>query len=128
MDFEDTAAEAAFRAAVRAFIRGTGANFAPAPNATEAEVVRLARNWQAARADAGYAGFGLPKSIGGRPGSMMEEIIFLQEQRQHPLAMVEIMTLGTGMALPTVIAHGRPDHLELLGPSTLRGETVWCQL
>jgi alkylation response protein AidB-like acyl-CoA dehydrogenase len=128
VDFEDTEAEAAFRAAVRAFIRGAGANFVPAPNATEAQIVSLARRWQAARAAAGYAGFGLPESIGGRPGSMMEEIIFLQEQRQHPLAMVEIMTLGTGMALPTVIAHGRPDHLELVGRSTLRGDIVWCQL
>ena len=128
MDFEDTQTEAAFRAEVRAWIRSTGQQFVPPPNATEAEVVRLARSWQAARADAGYAGFGLPKSIGGRPGPMMEEVIFLQEQRQHPMAMVEIMTLGTGMALPTIIAHGRPEHLELLGPSTLRGETVWCQL
>lgn len=128
MDFEDTQMEAAFRAEVRAWIRSTGQQFVPSPNATEAEVVRLARSWQAARADAGYAGFGLPKSIGGRPGPMMEEVIFLQEQRQHPMAMVEIMTLGAGMALPTIIAHGRPEHLELLGPSTVRGETVWCQL
>jgi len=128
LDFEDTQTEAAFRAEVRAWIRSTGPQFVPSPNATEAEVVRLARSWQAARADAGYAGFGLPTSIGGRPGPMMEEVIFLQEQRQHPMAMVEIMTLGTGMALPTIIAHGRPEHLELLGPSTLRGETVWCQL
>jgi alkylation response protein AidB-like acyl-CoA dehydrogenase len=128
MDFEDTPAEAAFRAEVRAWIRGTGANFVPPPHATEAQVAGLARRWQAARADAGYAGFGLPESIGGRPGSMMEEVIFLQEQRQHPMAMVEIMTLGTGMALPTIIAHGRPEHLELLGRSTLRGDTVWCQL
>jgi alkylation response protein AidB-like acyl-CoA dehydrogenase len=128
MDFEDTPAEAAFRAEVRAWIRSTGANFVPPPNATEAQVAGLARRWQAARADAGYAGFGLPESIGGRPGSLMDEVIFLQEQRQHPMAMVEIMTLGTGMALPTIIAHGRPEHLELLGRSTLRGDTVWCQL
>ena len=128
MDFEDTPTEAAFRAEVRAWIRSTGPQFVPPPNAAEAEVVRLARSWQAARADAGYAGFGLPKSIGGRPGPMMEEVIFLQEQRQHPMAMVEIMTLGAGMALPTIIAHGRQEHLELLGPSTLRGDTVWCQL
>lgn len=128
MDFEDTPSEVAFRAAVRAFIRDAGANFIPAPNATDAEVVRVARAWQAARADAGYAGFGLPESIGGRPGSMMEEVIFLQEQRRHPLSMVEIMTLGTGMALPTVIAHGRPEHLERVGRPTLRGDIVWCQL
>jgi alkylation response protein AidB-like acyl-CoA dehydrogenase len=128
LDFEDTQTEADFRAEVRAWMRSMGQQFVPSPNATEAEVVRLARSWQAARADAGYAGFGLPKSIGGRPGPMMEEVIFLQEQRQHPMAMVEIMTLGAGMALPTIIAHGRPEHLELLGPSTLRGDSVWCQL
>ena len=128
MDFEDTPAEAAFRAEVRAWIQSAGGRFVPSPHATEADIVRLARCWHAARADAGYAGFGLPKSIGGRPGPMMEEVIFLQEQRRHPMAMVEIMTLGTGMALPTILAHGRPEHLELLGPSTLRGETIWCQL
>jgi alkylation response protein AidB-like acyl-CoA dehydrogenase len=128
VDFEDTPAEAAFRAEVRAWIQSTGGRFVPSPRAAEADIVRLARCWHAARADAGYAGFGLPRSIGGRPGPMMEEVIFLQEQRRHPMAMVEIMTLGTGMALPTILAHGRPEHLELLGPSTLRGETIWCQL
>jgi hypothetical protein len=39
-------------------------------------IVRIARAWHAARADAGYTGFGLPESIGGRPGALIEEIIF----------------------------------------------------
>jgi alkylation response protein AidB-like acyl-CoA dehydrogenase len=128
MDFEDTSAEAAFRAEVRAWIASTGKRFVPQPNADDAEIVRIARAWQAARADAGYAGFGLPESIGGRPGALIEEIIFLQEQARHPMARVEIMTLGTGMAIPTFLAHGKPEHLEMLGRSTLRGDTIWCQL
>jgi alkylation response protein AidB-like acyl-CoA dehydrogenase len=128
MDFNDSPEETRFRAEVREWIAGTGPRFIPPPDATEADVVRIARAWQAARANAGYAGFGLPASIGGRPGSMMEEVIFLQEQRAHPMAKVEIMTLGTGMALPTVIAHGRLEHLQMLGRSTLCGDTIWCQL
>lgn len=128
MDFEDTPAEAAFRAEVRAWIRENGPRFVPPPGASDADVTALARAWQAARADAGYAGFGLPAAIGGRPGPPIEEVIFLEEQRGHPLARVEVMTLGTGMALPTLLAHGSAEQLARVGASTIRGETVWCQL
>ena len=128
MDFEDTPQEAAFRAEVRAWIASAGKRFVPPANATDTEIVRIARAWQAARADAGYTGFGLPESIGGQPGALIEEIIFLEEQASHPMGRVEIMTLGTGMAIPTVLAHGRPEHLEMLGRQTLRGEVIWCQL
>jgi alkylation response protein AidB-like acyl-CoA dehydrogenase len=44
------------------------------------------------------------------------------------MARVEIMTLGTGMALPTILAHGRPEHLAALGRATIRGDVIWCQL
>ncbi len=128
MDFEDTPQEAAFRAEVRAWIASTGKRFVRPANASDVEIVRTARAWHAARADAGYTGFGLPESIGGRPGALIEEIIFLQEQANHPMSRVEIMTLGTGMAIPTVLAHGAPEHLEMLGRKTLRGDIIWCQL
>jgi alkylation response protein AidB-like acyl-CoA dehydrogenase len=128
MHFEDSPAESAFRAEVRAWISDQGPRFVPPPGASEAEVTQIARAWQAARAQAGYAGFGLPASIGGRPGSPMEEVIFLEEQRAHPMARAEIMTLGTGMALPTILAQGRPEHLAALGRPTISGEVIWCQL
>jgi alkylation response protein AidB-like acyl-CoA dehydrogenase len=128
MDFEDSPEIAAFRKEVRAWIASTGNRYVPPANATDAEVIRVARAWQAARAEAGYAGFGLPESIGGRPQARVEEIVFLQEQARHPMGRVEIMTLGTGMALPTVCAHGTPEHLEMLGRPTLCGDIVWCQL
>ena len=88
--------------------------FVPPLGASDAEVIRIARAWMAVRADAGYAGFGLPESIGGRPGSPVEEVIFHEAQRSPPMAQVEIMTPGTGMALPTILAHGRPEHLAAL--------------
>ena len=128
MDFEESPAESAFRVQVRAWIRDHGSRFVPPPGASDAEVTQIARAWQAARAEAGYAGFGLPASIGGRPGPAMEEVIFLEEQRAHPMARTEIMTLGTGMALPTILAHGRPEQLEALGRPTIRGDVIWCQL
>jgi alkylation response protein AidB-like acyl-CoA dehydrogenase len=128
VDCNDSPAEAAFRAEVREWIRTNGPRFVPPPGASDAEVTRIARAWQAARAQAGYAGFGLPAEIGGRPGSPMEEMIFLQEQRDHPMARVEILTLGTGMALPTIIAHGRPEQLAAFARATIRGDIIWCQL
>ena len=128
MDFNDSPAEAAFRAEARAWIRANATRFIPPAGADDAEVTRIARAWTAARADAGFAGFGLPAQIGGRPGSPIEEMIFFQEQREHPMARVEIMTLGTGMALPTIMAHGQPGHLERFGRPTIRGDIIWCQL
>jgi len=58
----------------------------------------------------------------------MEEVIFLQEQRQHPHGDGgDHDPGGPAWRFRRSSPTGRPEHLELLGPSTLRGDTVWCQ-
>ena len=128
MDFHDTTEEAGFRAEVRRWLAAHGDEFVPPAGASDTEFMRLAKRWQAACADAGFAGFGLPAEIGGRPGPLIEQVIFHQETACHPMALAEIMTLGCGMALPTVMKHGRPEHLAMLGRPTIRGDVIWCQL
>jgi len=128
MDFDDTAEEAEFRSAVRHWLKDNGGRFIPPPDADDVVIIGLAKQWQAALADAGYAGFGLPAEMGGRPGAPIEQLIFHQEIASHPMAMVEVMTLGCGMAIPTVMKHGRPEHLEVLARPTIRGDIIWCQL
>ena len=128
MDFKDTKEEAEFRDSVRRWLRANGELFVPRAGITDAEFMQLAKRWQAACADAGFAGFGLPADIGGRPGPHIEQVIFNQESAQHPMAMTEIMTLGCGMALPTVMLHGSAEHLAMLGRPTIRGDVIWCQL
>jgi alkylation response protein AidB-like acyl-CoA dehydrogenase len=128
MNFSDTQAEAAFRSQVRTWFAANGDRFIPPKGASDEEFLRIAQQWQAACADAGYAGFGLPSEIGGRPGAPIEQVIFHQEAAHHPMAMAEIMMLGCGMAIPTIIKHGSPELLEKLGRATVRGDIVWCQL
>lgn len=128
MDFRDTAEELSFRQSVRDWLRANGEKFIPPSGVSDAEFMQLAKKWQAACADAGFAGFGLPAEIGGRPGPLIEQVIFHQETARHPMSMAEIMTLGCGMALPTVMAHGSAEHLSMLGRPTIRGQAIWCQL
>jgi alkylation response protein AidB-like acyl-CoA dehydrogenase len=128
VEFGDTPSEAAFRREVREWLEPQGERFTPRRGAALVDVVALARQWQAACADAGLAGFGLPEEIGGRPGPMSEQIIFHQETAQHPMAMVEMLVLGCGMALPTMLAHGTEAQVGRFGSPSIRGEILWCQL
>ena len=128
MDFNDTPAESAFRAELRAWLRAHAERFAPPAGADEAEVFAISKAWQAALADAGLAGLGLPAEIGGRPGSPVLKIIFQQETAGHPMAKVEYLALGSGIAVPTLLAHGTPQQVARFARPTIRGEITWCQL
>jgi alkylation response protein AidB-like acyl-CoA dehydrogenase len=128
VDFNDNHHEAEFRAEVRSWLADNVGHFVPAASATDEDIARLAQKWQAALADAGYAGFGLPGELGGRPGPLVEQVIFAQEVADHPMALVETMTIGPGMAIPTIMRHGTSEQLEKLARATIRGEILWCQL
>jgi acyl-CoA dehydrogenase len=128
MDFDDGQEEARFRSGVRAWLAEYGPRYVPAENADDADVVALAKAWQSALADAGYAGFGFPAAIGGRPGALIEQVIFNQEVAGHPMTHVEIMVQGCAIALPTILAHGSAAQIERLGRATIRGDVIWCQL
>jgi acyl-CoA dehydrogenase len=128
MDFRDSDSAAAFRAEVRAWLACVDERFIPPAGAGDAEVIALARGWQSACAEAGYAGFGLPAEIGGRPGPLNEQVIFAQEIAEHPMAKVEMMALGCGMAIPTLLAHGTDEQMAALATATIKGDVLWCQL
>lgn len=130
MDFEDTSREAAFRAEARAWIEENAPRYVWAPGAAAAEQVRLALGWMKAKAAVGYAGITLPKELGGRGGSAIEDLIFREEEAKliPGSAETEALALGTGMAIPTMRAHAQPGWLERLAPRTLTGDIAWCQL
>lgn len=128
MDFDDSAEEARFRSGVRAWLTQNGPKYVPAEHAGDVDVVALARAWQSALATAGYAGFGFPAEIGGRPGALIEQVIFNQEVAGHPMTHVEIMVQGCAIALPTILAHGSAEQIEQLGRPTICGDVIWCQL
>ena len=136
MDFNDTADEAAFRGEVRRFLDAdapTKRASAPVPSRRLLgdpdwrEAVKRAKQWQAKKADAGFAAITWPKRWGGREGSPIEQIIYNQEEAHYvvPKGMFEI---GLGMCIPTLMAYGTPAQLERYVRPALRGEEIWCQL
>lgn len=128
MDFEETGHDAAFRAEVRAWLAENAPRFVPPKGISEPELVRLTRAWTAHKADAGYVGFTIPQSLGGRGGTALEEVIFMEEQARVAVPHIETFNLGPGTAIPTLMKHAHPEHVARLAAPTLRGEIVWCQL
>jgi alkylation response protein AidB-like acyl-CoA dehydrogenase len=92
-----------------------------------AESLARAKEWQAKKADAGFAAITWPRKWGGRGGSPIEQVIYNQEEANYavPRGAFEI---GLGMCIPTMMAYGTPEQLERHVRPALRGEEVWCQL
>ena len=84
MDFDDTAEEAEFRAGARAFLeqnaqrREPGSGLVYRAGNESPEFRQRAKEWQANKADAGYAGITWPKEWGGRGGTAIEQVIYDQ--------------------------------------------------
>jgi len=136
MDFNDTADEAAFRGEVRRFLDAeapTKRVSAPVPSRRLLgdpdwrEAVKRAKQWQAKKADAGFAAITWPKRWGGREGSPIEQIIYNQEEA-HYVVPKGVFEIGLGMCIPTLTAYGTPAQLERYVRPALRGEEIWCQL
>lgn len=132
MDLEDTKAEAAYRAKVRAFLdahaekRVRGATPAPS-RGIDAEALTRAKAWQAKKAEAGFAGIRWPEEWGGQGGGPIEEVIYTQEEAKYTVPR-GVFEIGLGMCLPTMIAYATKEQLERYTGPALRGEEVWCQL
>jgi alkylation response protein AidB-like acyl-CoA dehydrogenase len=130
MDFSDTPEEAAFRAEVVAFLEANATRKAGRvidTEAADAAFVQTARNWQATKAAAGFAGITWPKRWGGRGGTPMQQVIYGQEEAKFavPRGVIEI---GLGMCIPTLMAYAARDTAERYVGPALRGEEIWCQL
>ncbi|TMJ28835.1 MAG: acyl-CoA dehydrogenase, partial [Alphaproteobacteria bacterium] len=136
MDFEDTPEEAAFRAEVRVFLDRNAERKSEAksfhrgryiPEHNIPETVRAAKQWQAKKADAGFAGITWPRQWGGRGGTPVQQVIYGQEEQNYvvPRGVFEI---GLGMCIPVLMVYGTPEHLERHVRPAMRGEEIWCQL
>ncbi|MBN8890322.1 MAG: acyl-CoA dehydrogenase [Rhodospirillales bacterium 70-18] len=132
MDFDDTQAEAAFRAEVRAFLAANArpkAGTRPTSRAqhVDAAFIARAKDWQARKAAAGLAAITWPKAWGGREMPPMFQVIYNQEEEAYatPRGVFEI---GLGMCIPTMMAYATPAQLERHVAPALRGEEIWCQL
>ncbi len=130
MDFNDTKEEAAFRAEVRSWL----ADHAPkheissGHELSDAEQVSRGKAWQREKYYGGYAGITLPKSLGGRGGTIIESVVFDEEEGRYNLPKGPYIGIGLGMALPVIGKHGTAEQIEQFVDATLKGELTWCQL
>jgi alkylation response protein AidB-like acyl-CoA dehydrogenase len=130
MDFNDSAEEAGFRSQVRQFLDAHARVKTP----EEAQLPRMvnpvtAREWQAKKADAGFAAIRLPSRYGGRDGTAMQQLIYEEEEARYLVpAQGMLFTIGLGMCIPTMIAYASEAHLDRYVKPALRGDEIWCQL
>jgi acyl-CoA dehydrogenase len=130
MDFEDTPEEAAFRAVARQWLEEHAPKHAlPADVALdEAEEVRRGRAWQRALFDGGMAGIGLGPSLGGRAGTMVEAMVFAEEEARYRLPRGVYVMIGLNMVVPVIARHASKEQRKQFIEPTLKGELTWCQL
>jgi len=129
MDFNDTPEEAEFRAEARAFL---SQHLKPkTPSALRSggreDFLIRAKAWQKTKAEGGFAQITWPKEMGGRGGTVMQQVIWGQEEAKFD-APTGPFAIGLGMCIPTVIAFGSDEHKQRYVQKALKGEEIWCQL
>lgn len=133
MDFEDTPEEAAFRAKARAFLdanaerREGGIGALYRAGTESAEFRQKAKEWQARKADAGFAAITWPKDWSGQGGTAIQQVIYDQEEAKYAIPR-GIFEIGLGMCIPTLCTWGTQAHRDRYVKKALRGEEIWCQL
>jgi acyl-CoA dehydrogenase len=136
VDFDDSPAEAAFRAEARrwlddhAIAKGSADDFSGDffdPAADGDELFAKCRRWQRTMFDAGWAGVSYPRELGGRGGSTMQELIFAQEVARYGVHNGAFVVAHT-MVGPAILDHGTDEQRRRFIPAMLRGDDIWCQL
>ena len=132
MDFDDSPAEAAFRAECRTWLDGNAALKLRAddyfgPHMSPDERMQAARDWQDKKATAGFGAITWPKVLGGRGGTPMQELIWRQEEGRYNVP-TGFFNVSLGMVIPSVMAHAPREVLAAHVAPALRGQHLWCQL
>lgn len=134
----DSAEEAAFRAEARSWLESNAEPHTEArvllssiiaewsPEEEEQELER-ARAWQRAKFDAGWAGVAWPAEFGGRGGTLMEALIFSQEEAHFDVP-ADALVVGLGWCGRAVLEYADEGLASRMLPPLLRGDGVWCQL
>jgi alkylation response protein AidB-like acyl-CoA dehydrogenase len=86
-----------------------------------------AQEWQAKKADSGWACITWPKKFGGRGANAIQSVIWEQEESRYATPP-NIFTIGQGMLGPTLMMHGTEEQKQRYLEPMLRGDEIWCQL
>jgi alkylation response protein AidB-like acyl-CoA dehydrogenase len=133
MDFNDTPAEAEFRAKARAFLDKHMTRLNPGEvnnmlsERDDPDTLKRAKAWQATKRDNGWAVLTWPKEFGGQDATPIQSVIWNQEEAKYRVPP-NVFAIGLGMLGPTIMAHGTPEQKEKYIPKMTRGDEIWCQL
>jgi alkylation response protein AidB-like acyl-CoA dehydrogenase len=130
VDFNDTPQEAAFRAHAREWLAANApAHVIPQGVALDdREEVQRGKAWQRVVYDGGYAGITLPKVLGGQGGSIIEAVVYAEEESKYALPKGPYIGIGLGMAVAVIGKHGTDEQRAKFIDATLKGDLTWCQL
>ncbi|MDB5970234.1 MAG: hypothetical protein JWQ90_2684 [Hydrocarboniphaga sp.] len=134
MDFNDTPEEAAFRAEARTWLssvaapRDTRTSFAIGQETGEFEAEFPAqRVWQQKKYDAGFGAIYFPQDVGGRGGTSLQNMTFMQEEARFDVPVTAHFMIVNRGCCSLLMKHGTPEQKALI-PATLRSDLIWCQL
>jgi alkylation response protein AidB-like acyl-CoA dehydrogenase len=131
VDFEDSPADAAFRAEARTWLK-EHAEEATSPadwsrNPDHPDYAWRCREWQKTLFEGGWAAITWPVEYGGRGQSPWHQTMFNQEASRFNVSN-GVLSVGLGMCGPMLIAHGTEEQKQRHLTAMVRGEAVWCQL
>ena len=88
MDFNDTKEEAEFRSEVKVWLESNAPKSLQVAARYDAidvkeDALSRAREWQAKKAESGYAAITWPKEFGGLGGTAIQSVIYSQEESKY---------------------------------------------
>lgn len=87
----------------------------------------LAREYQAKKFDAGYAGINWKKELGGQGLSHIEKLAFDTEEMKFGMPM-HYFAISLGMPVPIMQKYADPSFARERTLAALKGAEIWCQL
>jgi alkylation response protein AidB-like acyl-CoA dehydrogenase len=93
----------------------------------ELEKLTEARRWQRRKFEVGWAGIAWPREVGGRGGTLVEQVIFDQEESGYDVPR-DALIVGLGWCGPALLLLGDQEQRLRYLPPLLAGDEVWCQL
>lgn len=126
------AAHAAPRPPATEFVWGRGddaaALFEEIDPAEEKRQLAVAKEWRAARFDAGLGWITGPIEYGGRELTPAHERLYGSLEGQYRAPKQTFFGIGLGMVAPTILAHGTPAVRDRYLKAMYRGDVVGAQL
>ena len=130
MDFNDTPEENSFRLEVREWLKNNANQDKKSAGYVldeEDGALSRAREWQAKKAEAGYAAITWHEEYGGLGGTSIQSVIYSQEEAKYNVP-TGFFDIGLGMCIPTMMAWATKEQNERFVEPALYGKEIWCQL